>query len=277
MRRVSVVLLALLLLTAGPLAALERCAHSEPRTLVLDYAGVRSVHFVVGQHELRIAAAATPAAGISGHACASSADALGQLSVRQERVGEQLRVTLERVPAGSWSLFGSHYAYLKLQAEVPGNLPIEVDVGSGDAWINGVAALTARVGSGDLEARAVQGALSISVGSGDATLDGMAALTVDSIGSGDLEARDVRGAVTVGSIGSGDFELQGADGDVDIGSIGSGDAVLERVSGNVTVGSIGSGDLKVRDVGGHLSVRSKGSGGIQHQRVSGTVEVPHKR
>jgi len=277
MRVFSAVLPVLLLLAAGPLAAFERCEHSQSRSLALDFTGVSSVHFVVNNHQLRIDAVATPEVGISGQACASSPELLGRLDVRQERQGDQLLVTLERLDSGRWSWFGVQYAYLTLQAGVSDDLAVEVTIGSGDAWVRGVKTLAAQVGSGDLEARDVPGAVSISVGSGDAGLERIGALRVGSVGSGDLKARDVRGAVTVGSIGSGDFELKGAEGDVEIGSIGSGAADIEQVAGNLAVGSIGSGELDAEDIGGNLSVRSKGSGSIKYRRVSGTVEVPQRR
>jgi len=262
----------------------------------LDYRDVRSVRFVVNNHQLRIAPTTAATSGLSGRACASSPELLGQLQMRQERQNDQLLITLERTGSTFLSWFGTSSAYLDLQAGVPEALPVEVIIGSGDAWVTGIQTLSAQIGSGDLDAREIPGAVSVMVGSGDAKLYEIGTLQVDAIGSGDLIARDVRGTVSIGNLGSGDLALKGVTGDVKIGSIGSGDAKIERVAGNltvgsigsgdveiervrgnVTVGSIGSGDLEVEDISGNLTVRNKGSGSIHHQRVRGTVEIPRRR
>jgi len=190
-----------------------------------------------------------------------------------------LRVWLERVDNRDWFWGGAgmQYVYQTLEVGVPDNLPVEIYIGSGDAWVRGVASLSVRVGSGDLEAREIPGAVSLKIESGDAELDMIGSLHVDYTGSGDLKARHVRGAVMVGNLGSGDIELEDVTGDVEIGSISSGDVEIERVRGNLTIGSIDSGDLKVEDISGDFIVRSKGSGDIHHQQVRGTVEIPRRR
>ncbi|MBF6024545.1 GIN domain-containing protein [Lysobacter niastensis] len=265
--------LALALPLAAPLALAwqsaaaqdHHCKHSQPRNLTLDLAGVKAVVFEIGPHDLRVDASATARPGIQGRACSSDAQQLELLSLTQERQGEKLVVRAERkqIENGFFKdtaslgqyLFGNHYAYLTLEAQIPEGMPVQLKVGSGDAVVTGAASLSADVGSGDVRASRIRGLVAAEVGSGDIELDDIGELRVVSVGSGDLEARRIAHGAQVDQIGSGDVGLQG-------------------VGGNVQVGSIGSGNLDVRDVRGTLSVRSVGSGSIDHDIVAGAVSLP---
>ncbi|WP_407351730.1 GIN domain-containing protein [Luteimonas sp. R10] len=273
---VTTALLASLLLPLAAAAQDDRCKESESRELQLDLAGVKTVTFEVGPHKLRLDATDAPDATLRGRACAASAARLPQLQIEQEKSGDRLLVRLQREERALSFSFGNSYAYLDLSGQIPDDVLVQLKVGSGDAWLTGAAAMSADVGSGDVEAKRIRGLATAKVGSGDIAFDDIGALEVLSIGSGDLQARNVRGAVEVGSIGSGDFELEGAKGDVEIGSIGSGDADLGDIDGNVAVGSIGSGDLDARGIRGDLTVRSKGSGSVEHSGVTGKVEIPRR-
>ncbi len=266
----------LLLATAAVPALAAECRHSAPRSLDLDLSGVKTVMFDVGPHELRVRAASSGARTVSGRACASEADRLESLTLTQQRDGDRLVVRLRREREFSGFGLGNRYAYLDLDAGVPDDVLVQLDVGSGDAWLGGAAAASADVGSGDVELRDIRGRTTVKVGSGDVGIDGAGALKVLSIGSGDVEARNVRGDTEVGSIGSGDFSLRAGGGNVSIESIGSGDAELADIGGSVRVGSIGSGDLKARGVGADLTVSSVGSGEVRHDGVRGAVDVPRR-
>ncbi|NZA25949.1 DUF2807 domain-containing protein [Luteimonas sp. SJ-92] len=275
MKPIAIALL-LLVLPAAADAQDRRCRESAPQELQLDLSGVKTVMFDIGHNKLRLEALSGADGRLSGRACASSAARLDELRLTQEREGDRLLVRAGREGGGVFS-FGNAYAYLDLSGQVPDDVLVQLKVGSGDAWLTGAAAMSADVGSGDVEAKRIRGLVTAKVGSGDIVLDDIGALKVLSIGSGDIKARSVRGDVEVGSIGSGDFELRGAGGDVEIGSIGSGDAELDDVAGSVAVGSIGSGDLEIANVRGDLTVRSKGSGSVDHSGVAGAVDVPRRR
>lgn len=274
----TLALLALALPAAPALADDDKaCRHSAPQSLVLDIGDARSIEFRVGASKLRLDGKPGRDGSLQGRACASSADDLGRLQLEQSREGDRLVVRLNREQRSGWTLFGNHYAYFDLSGSVPDGIPVEVTVGSGDAWLQGLSSLGLTVGSGDAEARRIRGEVRATVGSGDITLDDIGSLDGGSIGSGDLAARNVRGDARMGSIGSGDLELRGVGGAVGIGSIGSGDADLERVTGSVEVGSVGSGDVDASGVGGDLRVRSLGSGSVDHDGVAGRVDIPRKR
>jgi hypothetical protein len=275
MHRIAALLCPLLLLS-GTAAAQDRCKHTEPHGLTLDMGDARTVVFDIGASELRLDGKTGAAARIGGQACASHADGLAQLSLTQERVGDKLVVRAARAPRVG-IVVGNQYAYFKLSATVPADVAVQVDVGSGDAWIDGVRSLALDVGSGDAEARRIQGPAWAKVGSGDVSLTDSGPLEVLSIGSGDVVVDNVRGDTTVGSIGSGDFKLRRSSGGVSIASIGSGDAELSDIAGSVRIGSVGSGDLDVQGVGGGLTVSSLGSGDVDHGGVRGTVDLPRRR
>lgn len=270
-------LFSLLLVPVAAFAQGKECQHSEARQLQLDLSGVKTVIFDIGQHKLRLDGTTGSTGSLQGRACASNQAWLPELVLEQKRSGDQLTVSLRRNGQSKGIFIGQNYAFLDLSGSVPASLPVQIKIGSGDAWITGTASLDASVGSGDLEARRIAGTVTANVGSGDIELADIGPLEVSSIGSGDVTAHSVRGNTHVGSIGSGDFELDGGQGNVEIGSIGSGDADLRNITGNVTVGSIGSGDLDVQNVGGNLTVRSKGSGSVDHAGVKGSVDIPRKR
>ncbi len=231
------------LLLCLPMAAYAQdphCKHSQTRDLQLDLSGVKTVVFDIGQHALELDAAPKAQAALRGQACASDPKYFAQLQLTQQKIGDRLQVSARR--EGEWgSLFmRNQYAYFKLASSVPDDITVQLKVGSGDATVSGASILSADVGSGD------------------------------------LAAKRVGGAVEVGSIGSGDFTLDGAAGDVRIGSIGSGDAQVEDIAGSVTIDSLGSGDIEARNVRGGLSLRSKGSGSIQYNGIGGPLSLPRE-
>lgn len=244
----------LLLLPLSAVAA-DECRHSALRDLTLDLGGVHNVVFEVGPHDLKLDAAPNANGALHGRACASSAELLDTLLLSQHKDGDTLVVTMARRETGGSRLFQSRYARLQIKGSLPDNLALRVRVGSGDAEVSGAASLDATVGSGDLQARRIAGAVTAVVGSGDLRFERIGSLDVGSVGSGDLVANRIGG-------------------DARIGSIGSGDAELREVGGNVDVGSVGSGDLDVRDVRGNLRVRTIGSGDVDHRGVEGTLDLP---
>ena len=277
MRKQALILGALLLLPLAANAADQNCEHSQPRNLQLDMAGVKTVVFEIGANDLDVRAVATPGNAVEGRACASRESDLPRLVLSQHKSGDRLVVTAEREGKfGGISLFGSHYAYMKLQASVPDSIAVHLKVGSGDASVDGARSARIDTGSGDVRATRVRGELAASLGSGDLEASDIGSLDLDSVGSGDAAIRNVGGASRIGSVGSGDVSIRSTQGPVEVGSVGSGDLELENIGGGVTVGSIGSGDIEVDGARGDLTVRSAGSGDVDHRGVTGRVELPRK-
>ena len=238
MRPVLTLLLPLLLAPSLAMAG-DNCTHTAPRQLQLDVAGIRKIRVETNQFDIDLRATEGPSHAVRGRACASKPQWLADLTVTQERKGDTLVVRLRREKdPGLSSLFGENYAWMELSGTVPADVLVQLVVGSGDGSIDGAAAASADVGSGD------------------------------------AVLRNIRGAVTA-KVGSGDFELDGARGDVRVGSIGSGDAELNKVGGAVRIGSVGSGGANVRGAAS-LSVGSIGSGGVDHSDITGAVDLPRR-
>lgn len=250
--------LSLLLLAPMTASAASRCAFEAPRNQMLDLAGVRAVQISVHGQDLELLGTSSSSLVVTGRACASDQNRLDGLKLTQRRDGDQLILDMVSGSGSHFSLFGSAYANLELTMQLPANLPVTLDVGSGDATVSALQQLEARVGSGDLEVNAIRDRLKVSVGSGDVKARDLGALTLSSIGSGDLVADNIRGDVT-------------------IGSIGSGDVTVRQVGGNVHADTLGSGDLNVREVTGDLQLGAKGSGDVGHSGVKGKVSVPDNR
>lgn len=245
----------LLLAPAVALAA-QPCQYQSPRHLQLDLAGVEAVQIAVHSHDLHLNGTAAAGLTLDGRACASSQAVLDSLQVTQRREGNQLILELGGDARSGFNLFGNAYANLEVTVKLPADMPVTLDVGSGDADAKELRQLRARVGSGDLHVSRVSGKFDASVGSGD------------------IDASDI-GSLNLGSVGSGDFKANAIKGDARVGSIGSGDVVLRHVGGSVRVDTLGSGDLTVNDVGGDFTLGAKGSGDVEHTGVKGEVSVPN--
>jgi hypothetical protein len=243
------------LLLVPALALADDCKFRGDRNLDLDLSGVHSVRFVVKSYELHVDGSAAAGKGtVRGKACASSQEALDKLHVTQQREGDTLVVELT---SDSHFSFGTTYTDLKVDASVPATIPVSIDVGSGEAHANRIASLDSNVGSGELEARDVKGGVSTNVGSGSAKFENTGKVDVSTVGSGELEVSHAGG--------------------VRISTVGSGEAKLRDIGGNVEVGTIGSGSIDVDGVKGDLTVRTKGSGDIDQRGVTGRVDVPRDR
>ncbi|QWP75185.1 DUF2807 domain-containing protein [Lysobacter sp. K5869] len=251
MRLASTLLCAALL--SGTACAADRCENAQPRSLALDLKGVKAVVFDIGSDDLVIEGG-TGAPGISGRACASNAADLPGLTLSQRREGDKLVVTAEHAKRLGLNFNGQYH--MQLHANVPQDLRVQLKVGSGDATVKNVAALSADVNSGDIQISNVRG------------------LTVAAVGSGDIGLRDI-GPLQIVALGSGDLKARNVGGDVKVGTVGSGDVELDQVAGSVSVERIGSGDLEVGDVRGDLRVARVGSGSVRHRGVTGKVDVPN--
>jgi hypothetical protein len=244
----------------APLAShADDCKYQAPRNLTLDLAGVREVQVDIRNYDLHLNGDAAAKGGtVNGRACASDPKLLDELVVTQRREGDRLIVEAGSDHHINISLFGRSSTSLKLDMQLPAQMPVVLNVGSGDALVNGLQSLRTKVGSGDLHVSKIAGPFAMSVGSGE------------------VEAKDV-GSVDAGSVGSGDLKINGVRGDVRVGSIGSGSVAIRSVGGGIRVDTLGSGDLRVYDVRGDFSLGAKGSGDVSHSGVVGKVNVPRDR
>jgi DUF4097 and DUF4098 domain-containing protein YvlB len=274
MRKLTAMLAGMSLLLLATSGGAAECRYSAPRKAWVNAAGLRSLRFDLGSSDMHIRGVP----GLNGvevraTACASSKEWLKDLRVSATRQGDSAVIDAESHDV-HFSLFGSSYAYLKLDVRVPAAVAVVVGTGSGDVDAAGLASLDFESGSGDLLASDIAGALTLQLGSADARLQHVGSVDLRGTGSGDVTADDVRGDVHADHSGSGDLRFRDVRGSVRIGSTGSGDIALAGVGRDIDVGSTGSGDVTVDGAGGNLHVGSTGSGDVRYHGVKGTVSVP---
>ena len=231
---------------------------SEPRAAAIDASGARLVRVEQGNGNLRVVGVdGLDAVRVQGTARASRRGAVDDVKLQLRRDGDQV-VVRGVVPSGGRSWFGGHVARsLELTVQVPAGLEADVAAGTGDLEVEGVSALRARDGSGDLGIANVRGPVRVQDGSGDLELHDVGGDVWLEDGSGDVRLRQVRGSLVVGADGSGELSAEG-------------------VHGDVLVRADGSGDIDVGDVAGRLIVRRDGSGEIRYRDVRGPVDLPRR-
>lgn len=188
-----------------------------------------------------------------GTARASSRDVLESVRLRADRSGSAVTIvveTPERLRDDDW-------AALDLVVEVPGDLPLTVEDGSGDVEIRDVGALELHDGSGGVTIDGLDGSLRLVDGSGELRVTGVRGDVEIEDGSGETIVRDVRGTVRIDD-GSGELEIRDVGHDVFLARKGSGDVTVTRVGG---------------DLRADRSVRRR----VRYSEIDGRVDVPGRR
>lgn len=138
------------------------------------------------------------------------------------------------------------------------------DNGSGDAVIEGVAAIDYKIGSGNFQARNIAGKVQVYSGSGNVFVRDITGDVTAHTGSGKFEASRVKGSVTA-DLGSGDIELDQVQGKMLVNT-GSGRITGTALDNDVTADAH-SGDVELTFVSARTARLDSGSGDI-------TVRVP---
>ena len=141
--------------------------------------------------------------------------------------------------------------YIDLTIQVPSSMMLDIDDGSGDIEIKGVAAN-----------------IKVDDGSGDVWIKGGNNLDIQD-GSGSVDISNTTGKLTLED-GSGSISLQGIGGDTHIDD-GSGDLSVANVNGTVVIDD-GSGDIDVENTLG-LSIIESGSGDLSVDNINGSVSM----
>ncbi|MGH7719768.1 MAG: DUF4097 family beta strand repeat-containing protein, partial [Gemmatimonadaceae bacterium] len=249
----------LLLLAAFPVVSASLSARvmlqddeTAPRSASVSAAGARRIQVEAHAGSLRIEGrSGLNEVRATGTARASRRDDLEDIKLIAERNGDVVVVRAD-IPDSDW---GNRWRALDMVIEVPDNLPLEVDDGSGGVEISAVSGLDLNDGSGEVDIRDVRGPLVVEDGSGELRIDKVRGDVTIRDGSGEITIADVQGSVLVEEDGSGSIETRG-------------------VTGNVRVRDDGSGSIRAEDVGGDFVVDRDGSGGVRHRNVRGTVRVP---
>jgi hypothetical protein len=122
---------------------------------------------------------------------------------------------------------------IDLTVEVPKNINIDVDDGSGFMTIENIdGTIYVDDGSGDLTVEQIQGDVRIDDGSGTVDVNNVRGNVFVDDSSGTIDVQDVTGNVVVDD-GSGSIRIEGVGGDVHIKDDGSGSLSIRDVKGKV--------------------------------------------
>jgi hypothetical protein len=241
-------------LLAGGAPTVAAQDFTAPRTATVPAAGIRRIDVLGRAGSLRIdGRAGLTEVRIRGTARASSRSLLDEIKLVAEVKDGVIYIEAD-IPDHDWSWRDGQQG-LDLTIEVPNELPLEVEDGSGELEIRNVGALELRDGSGEATVEHVGGKLRVRDGSGELTITDV---------KGDVEVTD----------GSGTLEIRDVQGGVDVDTKGSGEVRVTNVTKSVHIGSKGSGTLDVAHVGGDFIVDRKASGSIDYADVKGRVDVP---
>ena len=248
---IAILAVAAALTTAVPANA--ECRYEEPREVSAAAAGVSSVRIEGSSGSLEVIGGGGATIKASGTACVSSRAYLDATRLTLRREGSRLVIEAHTAEARGW--FGNSYANLPFVVELPSNLPVEIEDGSGPLGVRGVASVSIRDGSGPIDVSNVAGDLRVRDGSGS--------MVLEKIG-GTVRIQD----------GSGSIDVKGVGRDVIVEEDGSGSIDIRDVTGSVMIEDDGSGSIDVRNVGGDFTVLDDGSGGISFKDVRGRVAIP---
>jgi hypothetical protein len=234
----------------------DYCTYSRDHDFAVDAASLETLSMDVGSGSLEVIGnSGSNEVRVIAKACASSSRRLEQIDLTHRVHDSQLFVSTEFERNRSifgWLNFGNSYGYIDIEVQMPSDLSLEVDDGSGSMEISGITALSIDDGSGSILIHNIGGDVSIEDGSGAITI------------------RDVRGKVSV-SDGSGPIEIRES-GDVEIIDDGSGNIEIEHIHRNVNVYDDGSGSIRIHDVAGDVKIGDPGSGSVNVSAVAGTFD-----
>lgn len=146
---------------------------------------------------------------------------------------------------------GSHSGDSHWTLEVPDNVTMKLNSGSGDLMVSNLSAnIKSNTGSGNIQLTAVKGEMNFNTGSGDYELENI---------DGELDI----------NTGSGNISLRNSKGSFDMNA-GSGDIRFEKVSGDFQVNT-GSGDIKANNIS--VAGSSKFNTGSGNATVSLAAEL----
>jgi hypothetical protein len=257
MRR-SVVTLALLACAPALPGQHSGTRYTDPRSATVDASDARSIFVEARAGLLRIQGrSGISSVRVTGTAYASRREWLDDIQLVARREGDEVRIVAD-VPEARAPSWGDNSRGLDLIIEVPNTIRVEVEDGSGEAEVRGVAELDMTDGSGELEIADIGGPVHVTDGSGELQIRNVHGDVRIRDGSGEIRVRDVTGSLVVDDDGSGEINADG-------------------IRGSVRVVDDGSGSIHVGDVGGDFIVEHDGSGSISFDNVKGSVRVPRRR
>ena len=142
-------------------------------------------------------------------------------------------------------------AKIDLTVEVPKNINVKIDDGSGSIFVTGIATNLKIVdGSGSIEILMIAGPVSISDDSGKIELTDI---------TGNIEVKDGSGMINISRVKGNVYIVDG-----------SGSMTIKDIDGNLTI-TDGSGSIEIGDVTQNVFIEEAGSGTLDIDGVKGKV------
>ncbi len=227
MRRRSLFLVAIMIVSTTASADIFDCGHKAARRVSVPAAGITRVVIVGRAGSLRVAGRSRVADIVAtGTACSSDRDDLQDIQLKSESNGSELRI--EAVIPETSLFFGFYHARLDFEVVLPSALTVSVTDGSGSAKITDVGPLTVVDGSGELRIRGVHGDVRVRDGSGSLDIEDVSGNLVVQDGSGSIDIRNVQRDVIIDNDGSGSVSVVNVGGNFDVRRKGTG--------GSITIG-----------------------------------------
>ena len=248
------ILFAITVFSGSSMAFGDNCKFHKDIDYTIDASAVRRLRVDVGAGTLDIRGTTSSSViGVSARACASSRRLLEGLDLVYEDNGSDIQLnSLPENARYSFSLFGLRYSHIDVTLDLPSELILQIDDGSGPIKVSGMSSLQLDDGSGGIQ---------ISNLSGDVYIDD---------GSGTIEIRDVQGHISVED-GSGGLKISDSN-SVQVTDDGSGPIYIQNISQDVIIEEDGSGSIEIKTVGGNVRIEDAGSGSVSVTAVAGTYE-----
>lgn len=231
-------------------------AYTSPRNATVNASGARRIQIDASAGFLKVSGGPSAEVKIVGVARASRQNLLSEIKLVAERRGEVVYIKADIEDRNSYGDWGdNNYRALDMTIEVPSQIPLEIEDGSGEIEITGTAGVDLTDGSGSIDMSNIGGPVEIKDGSGE------------------IQLRNIRGNINIDD-GSGEIVARGVTGNLTIDDDGSGSIEAYDVTGSFVVRNDGSGSIKADGIGADFDVRSKGSGSVDYYNVKGTVRIP---
>lgn len=232
--------------------------YTSPRNAEVDASGAKTIEVRAGAGSLRIEGkSGITRVQVRGTARSSSRGRLDDIKLIAERRGDVVFIKSgmpDDENSGWKSMHGDWNMSLDLVIEVPMNVALDVEDGSGDAKFISVGALHLVDGSGEVEIKGVKGSASVEDGSGSLTIENVEGTLHVSDGSGNIDVKNVAGDFEVDEDGSGDIDAIGIGGTMRVDEDSSGNIDVERIAGDFLVDHKSSGSIRSSDVKGKIDI-----------------------
>ena len=229
--------------------------YTSPRNAEVEVGGAKTIEVRAGAGSLRIEGRpGITRVQVRGTARSSSRGRLDDIKLIAERRGDVVFIKSDMPDDNGHFWSGDWNMALDLVIEVPSNIALDVEDGSGDTKIIGVGPLRMVDGSGQLEINGVKGDATVEDGSGELTIENVEGSLHVSDGSGGINVKNVVGNFEVDEDGSGDIDAIGIGGTMRVDEDGSGNIDVERIAGDFLVDHKGSGSIRSSDVKGKIDI-----------------------